>query len=69
MAVFSKYQCGFQKGKSTTDHMPKHFGLLETYIRKGFVKKSASTGEPDIIVRRSSLLYFLNADEHNLKPW
>ena len=29
--------------------------LLETYIREGFVKKSASTGEPEIIVRRSSL--------------
>ena len=30
----TKYQCGFQKGKSTTDHLVR----LEIYIRQGFVK-------------------------------
>ena len=31
--IITKYQCGFQKGKSTTDNLVR----LETYIRQGFV--------------------------------
>ena len=38
--IISKYQCGFQKGKSTTDHLVR----LETYIRQGFAKKQHTVG-------------------------
>ena len=34
--IITKYQCGFQKGKSTTEHLVG----LATYIQQGFVKKS-----------------------------
>ena len=38
--LITKYQCGFQKGKSTTDHLVR----LETYIRQGFVKNQHTVG-------------------------
>ena len=38
--IITKYQCGFQKGKSTTDHLVR----LETYIRQGFVKNQHTVG-------------------------
>ena len=38
--IITKYQCGFQKGKSTTDHLVR----LETYIRQGFVKNLQTVG-------------------------
>ena len=38
--IITKYQCGFQKGKSTTDHLVR----LETYIRQGSVKNQHTVG-------------------------
>ena len=38
--IITKYQCGFQKGKSTTDHLVR----LETYICQGFVKNEHTVG-------------------------
>ena len=38
--IITKYQCGFQIGKSTTDHLVR----LETYIRQGFVKNQHTVG-------------------------
>ena len=38
--IITKYQCGFQKGKSTTDHLVR----LETYIRQGFVINQHTVG-------------------------
>ena len=38
--IITKYQCGFQKGRSTTDHLVR----LETYIRQGFVKNQHTVG-------------------------
>ena len=34
--ILTNYQCDFQKGKCTTEHLVR----LDTYIRQGFVKKS-----------------------------
>ena len=38
--IITKYQCGFQKGKSTTDHLVR----LEIYIHQGFVKNQHRVG-------------------------
>ena len=38
--IITKYQCGFQKSKSTIDHLVR----LETSIRQGFVKNQHTVG-------------------------
>ena len=38
--IITEYQCGFKKGKSTTNH----FVRLQTYSRQGFVKDQHTVG-------------------------
>ena len=55
--INTKYQCKFQKGKSTTYHLV----MLEVYIRQGFVKN-----QHIVEVRWNNTYFSLNSQEERV---